>query len=53
MWNDLLDALGGASGPPRSTPDWTKRLPKWAQRLPLRLYLLVLIFVVAVYIVVH
>ena len=53
MWHDLFDALGGASGPPPGTPDWTKRLPEWAQRLPLRLYLFVLIFIVSVYIVTH
>jgi len=53
MWDDLFDALGSISRAPRGTPDWTKRLPEWAQRLPLRLYLCVLFFIVAVYIVAH
>jgi len=51
MWHDLLDL--DFTKPDPATPDWTKRLPKWAQRLPLRLYLCVLFFILAVYIVAH
>jgi hypothetical protein len=51
MWHDLLDL--DFLKPASTTPDWTKRLPEWAQRLPLRLYLCLLFFIVAVYIVIH